>query len=110
MFLYTFSRNYGIIMIYFKDIFMIPEFIKPFLWSYDVSAFDLRRDKKRIITNILNWGTYEATNWLFSVYSQDDIREVLEQPLSGEWDKKSLAYWSLIYNIPVRPQAIRTIS
>jgi hypothetical protein len=84
---------------------MIPEFIKPFLWSYNVSALDLRRDKKRIITNVLNLGTSRATDWLFSVYDKNDILEVLSHPLPGEWNKKSLSYWSMLYNLP--PQYAR---
>jgi hypothetical protein len=75
----------------------LPDFAKPFLWSYDVAALDLERDKKRIITNVLNWGTKQATDWLRAEYSPEDIREVLVSPLRGEWHEKSYHYWSLIY-------------
>ena len=52
---------------------MIPSNIHPFLWSYDVDKIDLERDKKIIITNVLNFGTDPATKWLFEVYSREDI-------------------------------------
>ena len=77
----------------------IPDFIKTFLWSYDISKIDLEKDKKRIITNVLNYGTKEATDWLFSVYSKDDITETIQSPFSGEWNKKSLHFWSFILGI-----------
>jgi len=77
----------------------IPSFIKPFLWSYDFSKIDLEKDKKRIITNVLNYGTKKATDWLFYVYNQDDIKETIENPFSGEWNKKSLHFWSFVFNI-----------
>jgi hypothetical protein len=77
----------------------IPDFIKTFLWSYDISKIDLQKDKKRIITNVLNYGTKEATDWLFSVYSKEDITETIENPFVGEWNKKSLHFWSFIFDI-----------
>ena len=86
---------------------MIPEFVKPFLWSYNLSALDLGRDKKRIITNVLNLGTKEATDWLISIYGKDDILDALNNPLRGEWNKKSLAYWCLLYQVPFKEAVIR---
>ena len=78
---------------------MIPSFIQPFLWSYDVEKLDIERDKKRIITNVLNLGTAQATKWLFGVYGREDIKETVANPLIGEWSKKSLNFWSIIFNI-----------
>lgn len=77
----------------------VPNYIKPFLWSYDVSKIDLQRDKKRIITNVLNYGTKEATDWLFSVYNKDDVIETIKNPFSGEWNKKSLYFWSFVFGV-----------
>jgi hypothetical protein len=36
---------------------------KPFLWSYDLGQIDLEKDKKRIITNVLNLGTKEVSGY-----------------------------------------------
>ena len=77
---------------------MIPSFLQPFLWSYDIEKIDLSRDKKRIITNFLNLGTAQATKWLFETYSTEDIKEALINPLPGEWNKKSLNFWGLVLN------------
>ncbi len=78
---------------------VIPDYIKPFLWSYDFSKIDIDKDKKRIITNVLNYGTKEATDWLFSVYDKDDITEAIVNPFSGEWDKKSIHFWSFVFGV-----------
>lgn len=86
---------------------MIPDFVAPFLWSYDVASLDLERDKKRIITNILNLGTRKATDWLFSVYQKEDIADCVARPMPGEWNKKSIALWSLL--LDVTPQNASTI-
>ena len=78
---------------------MIPSYVRPFLWSYDIEKLDLLRNKKRIITNVLNLGTRKATDWLFKTYSQEDIKKTIINPLPGEWNKKSLNFWSLIFDI-----------
>lgn len=80
---------------------MIPEFLQPFLWSYDIQKLDLQRDKKRIITNILNFGTKKATDWLFETYSKEEILGCLQHPLQGEWNKKSLLFWSFLFDVPL---------
>ncbi len=80
----------------------IPSVFRPFLWSYNVDKMDLESSKKRIITNVLNLGTMEATNKLFGIYDKEVIRKIVENPLPGEWNKKSLNFWSLIFDI--KPQ------
>ena len=77
----------------------IPKIIEPFLWSYDTDKLDLEKDKKRIITNVLNYGTKDATDWLFSKFKKKEICEVLKKPIPGEWNKKSLNFWSLVLGV-----------
>lgn len=72
----------------------------PFLWSYDLAKLNLEKDKKRIITNTLNYGTKEATDRLFSAFCAADIREAVTSPLPGEWNKKSINFWTLMLNVP----------
>jgi len=77
----------------------IPQEVQPFLWSYDISDLDLEKHKKRIITNVLNYGTREATDWVMQTYTDTEIRSALADPLPGEWLDKSLNYWSLVYDV-----------
>ena len=78
---------------------MIPKYIAPFLWSYDLKKIDKEKNKKRIITNILNFGTKKATDWLIDNYKKDEIREAIINPLPGEWDRKSLNLWSIVFSV-----------
>ncbi|MCK4386719.1 MAG: hypothetical protein KAV41_01380 [Candidatus Pacebacteria bacterium] len=78
---------------------MIPQYLQPFLWSSDISKLDIRKNKKRIITNILNLGDRRATDWLFGVYNKKEIKEVVSDFLPGEWNKKSLNFWRLFFGI-----------
>ena len=41
---------------------MIPRYVQPFLWSYDIEKLSLKNNKKRIITNVLNLGSAKATS------------------------------------------------
>ena len=88
---------------------MIPKFVQPFLWSYDIKELDLAADKKRIITNVLNLGTKEATDWLFKVYSKADIKACLIHPLPGEWNNKSIVFWSLLLDVVPGQTKIRIL-
>jgi hypothetical protein len=79
---------------------MPPKFIQPFFWSNDFKKIDLKRDKNRIILNLLNFGTKRATDWLFSYYPKSEIKKtVINHGAKGELSPKSLNYWQLILNI-----------
>ena len=78
---------------------MIPKYIHPFLWSYNIKKLDLRLNKKRIITNVLNLGTVRATDWLFKIYNKEEIKKAIINPLPGEWNKKSLDFWGLVLDV-----------
>ncbi|SRR3989338_1822825 len=78
---------------------IFPPSVRACLWSYDISALQLERDKTLIITNVLNYGTKQATDWLFSQYPATLIASIIQKPLPGRWDKKSLALWSLVFSV-----------
>jgi len=88
----------------------LPKFIENVLWSYDTDKIDLDLDKKLIISQVLNYGTKDATDWLFQSYSLDEIREVAALVPSGQWDKKSLALWSLYLNIRPKSKKERVLN
>lgn len=77
----------------------IPVSIKSVLWSYDLNAIDFDVHKKLIIAQVLNFGTKKATDWLFRLYGKDQISKIAASIPSGQWDKKSLALWSLYLGI-----------
>lgn len=55
--------------------------------------------KVPIITNVPNLGAHEALLWLFKAYPRQDIGEVAAHPRPGEWNRKSLNYWSLVFGL-----------
>lgn len=77
----------------------LPKFLQPYLASYDLSSLDIRKDKKLIITEILNKGDFRALAWVSGIYAQSDIKNVLHNPTSGMWLKSILVYWLRIFGM-----------
>jgi hypothetical protein len=93
------TKTVPVSVLIWYNINMIPKYVRPFLWSYDIKKIDKEKNKKRIITNVLNLGTQKATDWLRKNYSSRDIKEAIINPLPGEWDKKSLNLWSIVFKV-----------
>lgn len=87
---------------------MIPSYVKPFLWSYNVKKIDIEKDKRTIILNILNLGTKKSIDWLLKNYSKEEIRQVIRNTYKSEWDNKSINLWSMIFN--VNPKRKRNVA
>jgi len=77
----------------------LPKSVQNVLWSYDIDEIDFDIHKKIIIAQVLNFGTKEATDWLFRTYKTEEIRKTAETIPIGQWDKKSLALWKIYLNI-----------
>ena len=80
---------------------MMPESVKACLWSYDTDMIDfsVSDHRIRIIQNVLNRGTSDAISWLRENFSEKEITEVIKKSISSDWSKKSLALWSLVFNV-----------
>lgn len=74
---------------------MIPSIIKPFFWSYNTQKMDPKKSKKRIIINLLNFGTKKSTDWMFKTYKKSEILDIFLHN-KKELDKKSKNYWELV--------------
>jgi len=77
----------------------IPQFLKPFLWSYDLSRLDMEKHKNIIIKNILDLGTVQATDWMKENYTESDVKEAIKLSIRSDWSKKSISLWSFIYDV-----------
>lgn len=77
----------------------MPQSVKNVLWSYNTEEIDPDTNKQIIVGQVLNFGTKEATDWLFRNYSIEEIRKIAVTIPSGQWDRKSLALWSLYLEI-----------
>jgi len=82
----------------------VPASIARCLWSYDISELDFDRDKDLIITQVLNYGDWQAVKWLYGTYSEEDVQQVVKRPRKGAWFKRTLTFWLTIFQIDLSPQ------
>ncbi|MGH2569523.1 MAG: DUF6922 domain-containing protein [Bacteroidota bacterium] len=82
----------------------IAKFLQSALWSYNVKKLDPKRDKKYIISQILNHGTWEQVKWALKTYSRSEISEVLRNPSRGIWFDDALNFWLTIYKLKLPKQ------
>ena len=78
---------------------MVPKAVKSVLWSYDTKKLDMEKHKKVIVSHVLNFGTKKATDWLFEKYGKKNVAKIANTIPKGQWDKKSLALWTLLLGI-----------
>ncbi len=79
----------------------IPRFVAPCLWSCNINKLGLRKDKQLIITQVLNYGDEKRVRWLYSVYNEKDIKNVVSHPNRGLWFDRVLNFWEIILNIRI---------
>ena len=52
---------------------------------------------------------HKQTDFFFKIYGENSLKEVVANPLSGEWNKKSLNYWQLIFDIKNQKESKRNV-
>jgi len=82
----------------------VPKQFQRVLWSYNVDKLDLEEDKKEIITQVLNYGTWEDVKLLFKIYPEKEIKKVVKNPRRGVWFEKVLNFWTLMFNIRLKKE------
>lgn len=80
----------------------LPKQFQRVLWSYDINKLDKEEDKKEIITQVLNYGTWEDLKLLFKIYPEKNIKEVVKNPSRGVWFEKVLNFWLTVFNIRLK--------
>jgi hypothetical protein len=86
----------------------LPSGIRACLWSWDPSSLDLRRDRRLIITQVLNYGRWDDVRWLLKHYKGADFRRVLRDPARGQWLPDVLNFWTHRLNIRLSKNRIQT--
>ena len=64
-------------------------------------------DKRQIITQVLNYGTWKELKLLFKYYSEADIKAIVSHPQRGVWLEKVLNFWIKMLGIRLRKDVYR---
>ena len=80
---------------------IIPQSVKACLWSYDINMIDLSlsNHRARLVKNGLNRGTDEAVSWVRKNFPENEIADIIKKSSVSDWSKKSLALWSLLFDV-----------
>ncbi len=79
----------------------IPKSLQYILCSYNLTELDLKEDKETIITRVLNYGSWEDVKWLYSVYPEKQIKEVVSHLKRGLWFERALNFWEKMFDIHI---------
>jgi len=71
----------------------LPAAVRSTLWSYDLSGIDPQRDRELVITQVLNYGNWQAVLWLLETYGKEEVRKVVRKPRRGMWWPRALNFW-----------------
>jgi hypothetical protein len=74
----------------------LPAAVRSTLWSHDLSGIDPQRDRELIITQVLNYGNWQAVLWLLETYGEKEVRKVVRKPRRGMWWPRVLNYWQVV--------------
>jgi hypothetical protein len=79
----------------------IPKSLQPILCSYNLKELNLKEDNETIITQVLNYGSWEDVKWLYSVYPEKEIKKVVSRPKRGLWFERILNLWEKMFDIHI---------
>jgi hypothetical protein len=85
----------------------VPRGVRACLWSYDPRRLDRRRDRRVVITQVLNHGGWKDVLWLLKTYRKSDIRDVLRRPSRGMWLPDVLNFWVKIWSVRIPKRLYR---
>ena len=77
----------------------LPRSVRLVLWSYDLDHIEVQKHKKIIISQVLNFGSQKAIEWLFKQYGFDLVSKIANTIPLFQWNKKSLSLWKLVLSI-----------
>lgn len=77
----------------------LPSYFKSLFWSYKFSSIDLKRDKKRIIVNTINYGRWEHWLWIIKFYSKKGLKKIVEEIPATEFREPALKLILILLNI-----------
>jgi len=81
----------------------LPEFLQSCLWSYDISEMDKDRDKRLVITQVINYGDKKQLKWMEDNYTHEEIKEVVLHPRRGVWWRDKLRWWIKRFRVMIDP-------
>jgi hypothetical protein len=78
----------------------LPKRFEPLFWEFDTDKLNIEKDKWTIIERIVNKGSFKDVRWLFEVYEQSEVQEVLVNDYNISTN--AAKQWAQILNIEIK--------
>lgn len=77
----------------------LPSFFGPILWSYEISKIDIKKDKKTIVVQAINYGDLRHWRWIARQYGAGEVRRILSEVPVTELRPRVRRLAALIFGI-----------
>jgi hypothetical protein len=77
----------------------IPQTLTPFFQEYDFEKLSPERDSHTIIERVLQYGNRTELQWLFSVYSKEQITTWVRQFGKEKLPQPHRTFWQVVLEI-----------
>lgn len=76
----------------------LPDYFKPLFWDIEFQSISPKKDRKTIITKVINYGNLKHWKWISDYYGKNLPKSLQEIPQS-EFRQPALKLATLIYNL-----------
>ncbi len=77
----------------------IPMSLSPFFQEYDFSKLNPQTDSFTIIERVLQFGNRSEIRWLFTTYSQNEVRKWVKQFGKDRLPQPHRVFWQVVLEI-----------
>lgn len=85
----------------------LPVDLRPLFWSYDFDAMDTEKNKRIIIINVINYGTWLQWKWLANIYGKEELRNIIQTIVTTELRPGAAKLLSLLLSLESAPHVLR---
>ena len=89
----------------------VPQSIQDMIWWAKANPV---KNRKQLITAIFIRGETDQIRWALKTLPLPDLIDAVENPLKGEWDKKSLSFFCKYFKVELSPkkrsEALKTLT
>jgi len=87
----------------------LPEFLRPYFWSYKFSSLDPLKHKKLIVLQLLNYGRLKEWRWLKNTYGEKEIKKIIKETPASEFNSRTLKLILLLFKAKKPKYASRSV-
>lgn len=74
----------------------IPGKFKIFFWDVDFNKLDLKKHRKFVLERLLNYGTFDTFNWIFSTFNDEEVKDLINEKGVHSLSRNSFLFWGKI--------------